>query len=199
MSTLLVQNIELLATFDDGRREIKDGAIFVRDNVIEAVGSSADMSAMQADETLDLSGHVVMPGMVNIHHHMYQTLTRVMVQDDELLVWLKTLYPIWAKLDDDAMRISAGVAMAELIHSGCTTTSDHLYILPNNSTLDSTIEASRAIGMRFHASRGAMSVGVSKGGLPPDGLVEEESAILNDMVRVIDTYNDPARYAMLPR
>ena len=106
MSTLLVKNIELLATFDDGRREIKDGAIFVRDNVIEAVGSSAEMSAMQADETLDLSGHVVMPGMVNIHHHMYQTLTRVMVQDDELLVWLKTLYPIWAKLDDEAMRIS---------------------------------------------------------------------------------------------
>ena len=144
MSTLLVKNIELLATFDDGRREIKDGAIYVRDNVIEAVGSSADIGAMPADETLDLSGHVVMPGMVNIHHHMYQTLTRVMVQDDELLVWLKTLYPIWAKLDDDAMRISASVAMAELIHSGCTTTSDHLYILPNNSTLDSTIEASRA-------------------------------------------------------
>ena len=112
MSTLLVKNIELLATFDDERREIKDGAIYVRDNVIEAAGSSAEMAAMPADETLDLSGHVVMPGMVNIHHHMYQTLTRVMVQDDELLVWLKTLYPIWAKLDDDAMRISASVAMA---------------------------------------------------------------------------------------
>ena len=197
MSTLLVQNIELLATFDDGRREIKDGAIFVRDNVIEAVGSSADMSAMQADETLDLSGHVVMPGMVNIHHHMYQTLTRVMVQDDELLVWLKTLYPIWAKLDDNAMRISAGVAMAELIQSGCTTTSDHLYILPNNSTLDSTIEASRAIGMRFHAARGAMSRGESQGGLPPDSCVEKEDAILKDTQRLIETYNDEGRYAML--
>jgi len=197
MSTLLVKNIDLLATFDDGRREIKDGAIFVRDNVIEAVGASAEIGARQADETLDLSGHVVMPGMVNIHHHMYQTLTRVMVQDDELLVWLKTLYPIWAKLDDEAMRISAGVAMAELIQSGCTTTSDHLYILPNNSTLDSTIEASRAIGMRFHAARGSMSVGRSQGGLPPDGLVEDERAILADTQRVIEAHHDKGRFAML--
>src|SRR5271163_241792 len=154
MSTLLVKNIDYLATFDDVRREIKDGALFVRDNVIERVAATSEIGSMPADRVLDLSGHIVMPGMVNTHHHMYQTLTRVMVQDDELFVWLTTLYPIWAKLDDDAMRISAGVAMAELIHSGCTTTSDHLYILPNNSTLDSTIEASRAIGMRFHAARG---------------------------------------------
>jgi cytosine/adenosine deaminase-related metal-dependent hydrolase len=196
MSTLLVKNIELLATFDGERREIKDGALFIRDNVIEAVGTSAEMAAIQADETLDLADHVVMPGMVNIHHHMYQTLTRVMVQDDELLVWLKTLYPIWAKLDDDAMRISAGVAMAELIQSGCTTTSDHLYILPNDSTLDSTIEASRAIGMRFHAARGAMSRGESQGGLPPDSCVEKEDAILKDSERLIHRYHDNSRHAM---
>ena len=196
MSTLLVKNIELLATFDDERREIKDGAIYVRDNVIETVGSSSDIGAMPADQTLDLSGHVVMPGMVNIHHHMYQTLTRVMVQDDELLVWLKTLYPIWAKLDDDAMRISASVAMAELIYSGCTTTSDHLYILPNNSTLDSSIDSARAIGMRFHAARGAMSRGESQGGLPPDSCVEKEDAILKDSERLIQRYHDNSRHAM---
>src|ERR1700753_2804330 len=115
MATLLVKNIDRLAPFDDQRRELSDGAIFVRDNVIEAVGTTADLASHTADRTLDLSGHVVMPGMVNIHHHMYQTLTRVMVQDDELLVWLKTLYPILARLDDDAMRIAASVATAALI------------------------------------------------------------------------------------
>ncbi len=123
MTTLLVKNIDLLATFDDARRELKNGALYIRDSVIEKVGTTAELASMPADDVLDLTGHVVMPGMVNVHHHMYQTLTRVMVQDDELLVWLKTLYPIWAELDDDAIRISAGVAMAELIHSGCTTSS----------------------------------------------------------------------------
>src|SRR5260221_9717504 len=145
MPTLLVKNIECLATFDDARREIKDGALFVRDNIIEQVGTTSEIGSMPADRVLDLTGYIVMPGMVNTHHHMYQTLTRVMVQDDELFVWLTTLYPIWAELDDDAIRISASVAMAELIHSGCTTSSDHLYILPNNCTLDSTIVAAREI------------------------------------------------------
>jgi cytosine/adenosine deaminase-related metal-dependent hydrolase len=196
MPTLLVKHIDYLATFDDSRRELKDGAILVRDNVIEAVGTTADLAAVEADQVLDLTGHIVMPGMVNIHHHMYQNLTRVMVQDDELLVWLKTLYPIWAELDDDAIRISAGVAMAELIHSGCTTSSDHLYILPNNCTLDSTIVAARAIGMRFHAARGAMSRGESKGGLPPDRCVENEDAILKDAERLILCYHDNSRHAM---
>ena len=196
MTTLLVKNIDHLATFDDTRRELTDGALLVRDNVIEAVGTTAELAAMPADAVLDLKGHIVMPGMVNIHHHMYQTLTRVMVQDDELLVWLKTLYPIWAKLDDDAMRISANVAMAELIYSGCTTSSDHLYILPNNSTLDSTIEAARGIGLRFHAARGAMSRGESQGGLPPDSCVEKEDAILKDSERLIHQYHDNSRHAM---
>lgn len=196
MPTLLVKNIALLATFDDARREIKDGALLVRDNVIEAVGTTAELGSMQADEVLDLTGHVVMPGMINIHHHMYQTLTRVMVQDDELLVWLKTLYPIWAELDDAAIGVSASVAMAELIHSGCTTTSDHLYILPNDCTLDSTIEAARGIGMRFHAARGAMSRGESQGGLPPDRCVEKEEDILKDSERLIGQYHDNSRHSM---
>jgi len=196
MATLLVKNIDLLATFDDQRREITDGAILLRDNVIEKVGTTTELAVLGADQVLDLSGHVVMPGMVNTHHHMYQNLTRVMVQDDELLVWLKTLYPIWAELDDDAIRISARVAMAELIHSGCTTSSDHLYILPNNCTLDSTIEAAREIGLRFHAARGAMSRGESQGGLPPDRCVEREDAILKDAERLILAYHDAWRHSM---
>ena len=197
MPTLLVKNIDLLATFDDERREIEDGAILLRDNVIEAVGTTSELAAASAaDEVLDLSGHLVMPGMVNTHHHMYQNLTRVMVQDDELLVWLKTLYPIWANLDDDAIRVSARVAMAELIHSGCTTSSDHLYILPNNCTLNSTIVAAREIGLRFHAARGAMSRGESQGGLPPDSCVEDEDAILQDAERLIGAYHDNSRHSM---
>ena len=196
MTTLLVKNIDYLATFDDARRELNNAALYVRDNVIEAVGTTAELASMQADTMLDLSGHIVMPGMINVHHHMYQTLTRVMVQDDELKVWLKTLYPIWAELDDDAIRISASVAMAELIHSGCTTSSDHLYILPNNCTLDATIVAARQIGMRFHAARGAMSRGESQGGLPPDRCVENEDAILKDAERLIHRYHDNSRHAM---
>jgi cytosine/adenosine deaminase-related metal-dependent hydrolase len=196
MATLLVKNISLLATFDDERREIAGGALLVRDNIIEAVGTDAELAGLAADEVLDLSDHIVMPGLVNTHHHMYQNLTRVMVQDDELLVWLKTLYPIWARLDDEAIRISARVAMAELIHSGCTTSSDHLYILPNNCTVDSTIAAAREIGLRFHAARGAMSRGESQGGLPPDSCVEQEDAILQDAERLIHEYHDHGRHSM---
>ena len=196
MPTLLVKNIEYLATFDDARREIRDGALFVRDNVIEQVGTTAQLGAMTADRVLDLSGHVVMPGMVNTHHHMYQNLTRVMVQDDELFVWLTTLYPIWAEIDDDAIYVSARVAMAELMQSGCTTSSDHLYILPNNATLDAEIRAAREVGIRFHAARGAMSRGQSQGGLPPDSCVEKEDAILRDAERLIRQYHDPGRHAM---
>lgn len=154
MPTLLVKNIEHLATFDDARREIKDGALLVRDNVITKVGITAELADVGADRVLDLSGHIVMPGMVNTHHHMYQNLTRVMVQDDDLFVWLTTLYPIWAELDDEAIYTSARVAMAELIRSGCTTSSDHLYVMPNNCRLDSEILAAQEIGMRFHAARG---------------------------------------------
>ena len=164
--------------------------------MIIEVGGTAELAGIAADRVLDLSGHIVMPGMVNTHHHMYQNLTRVMVQDDELFVWLKTLYPIWAELDDEAIYVSARVAMAELIQSGCTTSSDHLYILPNNSRLDSEIRAAQELGMRFHAARGAMSRGQSQGGLPPDSCVEQEDAILKDAERLIHEYHDPSRYAM---
>jgi len=196
MTRLLVKNIAHLATFDDEARELTDAALVIRDNVIEKVGTTAELGDEPADHVLDLAGHIVMPGMVNTHHHMYQNLTRVMVQDDELFVWLKTLYPIWAKLDDDAIYVSARVAMAELIASGCTTSSDHLYVLPNDCRVDSEIAAARELGMRFHAARGAMSRGESQGGLPPDSCVEKEDAILKDCERVIAAYHDPSRHAM---
>jgi len=133
---------------------------------------------------------------VNTHHHMYQNLTRVMVQDDPLFAWLTALYPVWARIDDDAIRVSARMAMAELIASGCTTTSDHLYILPNDCRVDTTIEVAAEMGLRFHASRGAMSRGQSKGGLPPDSCVEDEEAILRDAERLIHRWHDMSDLAM---
>jgi len=195
--TLLIRNARVLVTMDDERREIANGAVFVRDNVIEQVGPS-DQLPQDADEVIDASGHVVMPGLVNTHHHMYQSLTRAIpaAQDAELFGWLGNLYPIWANLTGEMVHVSTLAAMAELMLSGCTTSSDHLYIYPNDCRLDDSIEAARRIGMRFHAARGAMSVGQSKGGLPPDRVVEEESAILRDTQRLIETYHDAGRYAM---
>ena len=198
MHTLLVQNAQVLVTMDDARREIKNGALFVRGNVIAAVGA-ADELPPAADEIIDASGCVVMPGLVNTHHHLYQTLTRAVpaAQDAELFQWLKTLYPIWARMGPEAVYVSALVGLAELMLSGCTTSSDHLYIFPNGARLDDEISAAQEIGIRFHAMRGSMSLGKSKGGLPPDSVVEREDAILRDSQRLIETYHDPSRYAML--
>jgi len=195
--TLLIKNARVLVTMDDERREIADGAVYIRGNVIEQVGRSAELPR-EADEIIDARNHVVMPGLVNTHHHMYQSLTRVIpaAQNGELFNWLTNLYPIWANLTPEMVRVSTQVAMAELILSGCTTSSDHLYIYPNGCRLDDSIEAATEIGMRFHAARGAMSVGQSKGGLPPDRVVEEEGAILKDAQRLIETYHDTGRYAM---
>ncbi len=198
MGTLLLRNAHVLITMDDARREIKDGALFVRDNILEAVGATADLPAV-ADEVIDADGCVVMPGLVNTHHHLYQTLTRGVpaAQNAELFQWLKTLYPIWARLGPEAVYVSALVGLAEMMLSGCTTTSDHLYLFPNGARLDDEIRAAQDIGVRFHAMRGSMSLGESKGGLPPDSVVEEEEAILRDSRRLIETYHDPKRYAML--
>ncbi|MDB5841524.1 MAG: 8-oxoguanine deaminase [Herminiimonas sp.] len=196
-STLLVKHARVLVTMDDARREIPDGAVFIRGNVIEQVGPSADLP-QTADEVIDASGQVVLPGLINTHHHMYQSLTRAVpaAQNAELFDWLTNLYPIWANLTGAMVRASTQTAMAELMLSGCTTTSDHLYIFPNDCRLDDSIEAAQEIGMRFHASRGSMSVGKSKGGLPPDSVVENEAAILKDTQRVIETYHDASRHAM---
>ena len=200
MSTLLVRDATLLVTMDGQRREIAGGGVYARDGVIEAVGPQDELPAhaADADEVIDARGQLVMPGMVNTHHHMYQSLTRVIgpAQDCELFAWLKTLYPIWAGLTPEMVRISTQTAMAELLLSGCTTSSDHLYIYPGGCRLDDSLEAAAAIGMRFHAARGAMSVGQKQGGLPPDGVVESEPAILRDTQRLIERWHDPARYAM---
>lgn len=195
--TLLIRNARVLVTMDQERREIPDGAVFIRDNVIEQVGPSATLPR-DANEVIDASGHVVTPGLINTHHHMYQSLTRVIpaAQNGELFNWLSNLYPIWARLTPEMIRVSTLTAMAELMLSGCTTSSDHLYIYPNNCRLDDSIEAAQQIGMRFHAARGSMSVGQSKGGLPPDSVVEQESAILDDTRRLIETYHDSRRHAM---
>ncbi|HMO45259.1 MAG TPA: 8-oxoguanine deaminase [Rubrivivax sp.] len=197
MTTLLIRHATLLVTMDDARREIADGALFVRDGVIEAVGASAQLPAT-ADEVIDARGQVVIPGLVNTHHHFYQTLTRALpaAQDAELFGWLQTLYPVWARLTPEMAFVSTQTAMAELLLSGCTTSSDHLYLFPNGVSLDDTIDAAQQIGMRFHAARGAMSVGQSKGGLPPDRVVEDEAAILRDTQRLIERWHDPLRHAM---
>ncbi len=200
MTTLLIKNIHSLITMDTARRKIRDGAMFIRDGVLEFVGETSALgedAAESADEVLDLRHHVVLPGLINTHHHMYQNLTRVVAQNEALFGWLKALYPIWTRLTGEMVYTSAKLAMGELILSGCTTSSDHLYLYPNDVRLEDTIRAAQEIGMRFHPTRGAMSVGESQGGLPPDSLVEREDFILKDTRRVIETYHDAARYSML--
>jgi 8-oxoguanine deaminase len=198
MATLLAKHAQVVVTMDEARREIEDGALFVRDNVIEAVGRTADLPDT-ADQVLDLTGHLVLPGLVNTHHHMYQSLTRVVpgAQDAELFDWLRILYPIWSRLTPEAITVSTKLAAAELILSGCTTSSDHLYIYPNSIRLDDEIRGVQEVGLRFHATRGSMSVGESKGGLPPDRVVEDEDDILADSRRVIEEFHDNSRYSML--
>ncbi len=192
MSTLLIRNAALLVTMDDHRREIPDGGLFIRDGFIEQVGPSAGLP-VAADEVFDLPGYLVLPGLINTHHHFYQTLTRAVpaAQNVNLFNWLKTLYPLWTRLTPEDIRISTQTALAELALSGCTTAADHLYLFPNGSRLDDEIQAAQGIGLRLHASRGSMSLGESQGGLPPDSVVENESAILKDSQRLIEIYHDP--------
>jgi cytosine/adenosine deaminase-related metal-dependent hydrolase len=196
--TLLVRNADVLVTMDEARREIPGGGLFAEGNRITAVGRTRELPE-SADRILDLAGHVVVPGLVNTHHHMYQSLTRALpaAQDSGLFEWLEALYPVWARMTPEMLRISTQTAMAELILSGCTTSSDHLYLFPNGCRLEDSIQSAAEIGMRFHATRGSMSVGRSRGGLPPDSLVEDEAAILKDTQRVIEAHHDPARLAML--
>ncbi len=195
--TLLVKNAALLVTMDGQRREIKNGGLYIEDNLIKQVGPT-DTLPQQADVILDMAGKVVIPGLVNTHHHMYQSLTRVVpaAQDGELFNWLTNLYPIWARLTPEMIAVSTQTAMAELILSGCTTSSDHLYIYPNGCKLDDSIHAAAEIGMRFHAARGSMSVGQSQGGLPPDSVVEKEADILKESQRLIEDYHDASHGSM---
>ncbi len=198
--SLLITDAEVIATMDDQRRELRGASLLVRGAVIEAIWPAGERPpGISADEVINARGHAVLPGLVNTHHHMFQSLTRAVpaAQNAELFGWLRALYPIWAGLTPEMVRISTQVAMAELLLSGCTTSADHLYLYPNGVRLDDSIDGAREIGMRFHAARGSMSVGESDGGLPPDGLVEHEPAILRDTQRAIEQHHDHGRYAML--
>ncbi len=198
MSTLLLKNIEVLVTMDDQHRELHHTNLYIKDGFIQAIGDVHELPAT-ADEVLDLSGHIVFPGLINTHHHFYQTLTRAVpaAQDANLFNWLVTLYPIWARMTPEDIRTSTQTALAELALSGCTTASDHLYLFPNGSKLDDEIESAADVGLRLHASRGSMSLGESQGGLPPDSVVDTEEDILADSQRLIETYHDPTPGSMV--
>ncbi len=205
MSQVLVDNAETLVTMDAGRREILNGAVLIRDNVVELVGDSATIHRemehrnLVPDRRIDAAGCIVMPGLVNCHHHLYQTLTRSIgtAGGMALFDWLQTLYPVWGRMDGDDVYISARLGLAELVLSGATTVADHLYLFPNGARLDDEIRAARELGVRFHPTRGSMSLGQSQGGLPPDQVCEDEVEILRDSERVIAEFHDPGPYSML--
>ncbi|MFZ8873981.1 MAG: 8-oxoguanine deaminase [Paracoccaceae bacterium] len=194
---IVIKNAQSVLTMDDERRELRAVDIHVKDGQIAAIGQGLRIT--NTTDVVDGSSCIVTPGLVNTHHHLYQTLTRAVPggQDALLFGWLQTLYPIWAKFSPEHMRISALVGLAELALSGCTMSSDHLYLFPNGSRLDDTISAAQEIGLRFFPTRGAMSIGQSLGGLPPDSLVEREEDILNDCIRVVDQFHDPNPSAMV--
>ncbi len=197
MGSLLVRNAAVLVTMDGERREIPGGGLYAEDGFVTRVGPTADLPGT-ADEVFDAAGHVVLPGLINTHHHLYQTLTRALprAQDAGLFDWLRVLYPVWAKMTPDHIRVSTRIGLAELALSGCTTVFDHLYLFPNGSRLDDEIEAAATMGLRFHASRGSMSLGESDGGLPPDSVVQPEDEILADSQRLIEAYHDPSPGSM---
>ncbi|MGB1388263.1 MAG: 8-oxoguanine deaminase [Paracoccaceae bacterium] len=194
MSETLIRNAGVIVTMDDDRRELADADLLIRDGVVVDLGYGLNTTG----DVVEAGGCVVTPGLVNTHHHLYQTLTRAVpgAQDALLFGWLQTLYPIWSRFGPEHMYVSALTGLSELALSGCTLSSDHLYLYPNGSRLDDTIAAAAEIGLRFHPTRGAMSIGESDGGLPPDALVEREAAILEDSLRVVDAFHDPAEGSM---
>ena len=208
--TLLIRNADLLCTMspadarggsgragDNVGAEIRGGGLFARGGVIEAVGPTSELP-QGADRVIDMTGHVVIPGMVNTHHHLFQNLTRAVpaAQDAPLFGWLQTLYPIWSHIGPEHIYWSTALGLAELAMSGCTTSSDHLYLYPNGARLDDSMAAAADVGVRFHGTRGSMSIGESGGGLPPDILCWNEDDILSDCQRVVEQFHDPARHAM---
>ena len=210
MTTLLVKNADVLVTMDDNRREIRAGAVLVDENRVAWVGPTAELEPWLVenrpdlvqdgfDRVIDIAGCVVLPGLVNCHHHLYQTLTRTIGTGEGKILfdWLKFLYPIWAEMSPEAVYVSAKIGLSELILSGCTTVADHLYLYPNGSKIDDEIRAAQEIGVRFHPTRGSMSLGESQGGLPPDRVCDTEPDIIKDCLRAIETFHDPEPLAMV--
>ena len=207
MSSLRIADATVVVTMDAGRREITGGSVMLVDDMIAAVGSAAEIDAWIAIDpsqrkparTIDARGCVVLPGLINCHHHLFQTLTRTLGtgQGRGLFDWLKLLYPVWACLDPEAVYVSAKLALSELVLSGATTVADHLYLYPNGVRIGDEIAAAREIGVRFHPTRGSMSLGQSKGGLPPDSVVENEADILQDCIDAIGEFHDARPRSML--
>lgn len=198
MATLLAKNADVVVTMDGKRRELKNAGLFARDGVIENVGLSSELPST-ADVVLDLRGHILLPGLINCHHHLDQILARNLPagQNTNLFPWLKAHYRVWAARTPEDTRTAVLVGCAELARSGCTTVFDHAYVFQNGCKVDDQIHAAAEIGVRFVVSRGSMSLGQSKGGLPPDDCVEDEGEILRDSVRVIEQYHDAKPGAML--
>jgi 8-oxoguanine deaminase len=203
--SILIQHVKILVTMDAQRREIADAAILIEGREILHVGTMEEVekwmlqNSRQAEQVIDASGTIILPGLVNCHHHLYQTLTRSIgtAEGLSLFDWLQTLYPIWGQMDSEAVYISAKLGLAELILSGATTVADHLYLFPNDARIDDEIRAAQELGVRFHPTRGSMSLGQSQGGLPPDNVCEDEDDILADCIRVIATFHDPELFSML--
>jgi len=197
---LLVAGAELVATLDDDRRELAGGWVAVTGGLVSAVGSAAD-APPAATTVLRADGCLVTPGLINTHHHIFQNLTRSYrpAVNGSLFTWLSTLYPLWAGLDEEAGYLSAWVGLAELALGGCTTTTDHLYVHPKGGgqLIDAEITAARELGMRFHPTRGSMSLSQKDGGLPPDSVVQDDDEILADSERLVARHHDRSWGAMV--
>lgn len=208
MSKLLIKNVKVIATMDDKKTRIENGAIYIEDNVIKDVGTTEELEERYLRtpnpelRTINATNKVALPGLINTHHHLYQTLNRNIpaVQDAELFDWIKILYEIWREITPEGVYVSAQVGIGELLLTGCTTTVDQFYIFPKDKPkdlIDYEIKAAKEIGIRFHPCRGSMSLGKSKGGLPPDNLVQSEEEILKDSERLVSKYHDPKEFSML--
>ncbi len=200
MVDLLLRNARLVTTVDAQRRELPGGWVAVADGLVEAVGASTEEPPV-ADEVVDVGDCLVTPGLVNAHHHLYQNLTRAYppMTDKPLFGWLQSLYPLWAAIDEEAVYASAFVGLAELALSGCTTSADHLYLHPRGAgdLLGAEIAAARDLGMRFHPTRGSMSLSVKDGGLPPDDVVQDDDEILAASEDAVARHHDRSHGAMV--
>jgi len=205
MTSLLIHQAHCISTQNDHGKELLGGSIYIENGLIKDVLSAEEFLLRgqplldRAERVIDARHHLVTPGLINCHHHMVQSLTRAVkgVQNAELFSWLQGLYPLWAGLTPEMIQVSHQVAMAELLLSGCTTSSDHLYIYPNGGRLEDSIQAAKTMGLRFTATRGSMSVGQSKGGLPPDRVVEKEADILSIKQQLIEDWHDAQHGSML--